>query len=479
MPDPPGDRPEDAPAGGPEGAPGAPGGEPAGGITRAPAPGAEGHGAEGHGATAGPPENTAPRDTMPMGPLSEGAGPPAVPPDEYAGGREARRMPPWLPKAFVLAGAITLAFVAGLWIVERLRELLVLLLTSLFLAFAIEPAVNWLARRGWRRGAGTALMFLVIAACLAGFLGGIGSLLATQTSNLIDEFPGYVTGVIDWINDTFGTELSRETLFQRLPTVTQQLSGQLSALAGNVWVIGATAFEVVFKAFAVLLFTFYLSAEGPQFRRTVCSVLPPHRQRQVLTAWEIAVDKTGGYIYSRALLALVSGVAHYIAMAGLGVPYAATLALWVGVLSQFIPVVGTYLAGAVPVLVALTAAPTTALWMLLFIIGYQQLENYLLQPRITASTMAMHPAVAFGLVLAGAAVVGPLGVLLALPLGASVQAFAGAYIRRYDIEEHPLTEPPARRARWRRRDRPGGEPGSQDGTGNGPADGPGGGTRDG
>ncbi|OLT25766.1 hypothetical protein BJF79_44060 [Actinomadura sp. CNU-125] len=203
----------------------------------------------------------------------------------------------------------------------------------------------------------------------------------------------------------------------------------------------------VFKALAVLLFTFYLSAEGPQFRRTVCSVLPPHRQRQVLAAWEIAVDKTGGYIYSRALLALVSGVAHYIAMAGLGVPYAATLALWVGVLSQFIPVVGTYLAGAVPVLVALTEAPATALWMLLFIVAYQQLENYLLQPRITARTMAMHPAVAFGLVLAGAAVVGPAGALLALPLGASVQAFAGAYIRRYDIEEHPLTEPPARRAR--------------------------------
>ncbi|MFD0905755.1 AI-2E family transporter [Actinomadura sediminis] len=455
MPDPPGDRPEDAPAGGTTGT--------ATGTETGAATGT----ATGGGATA-----AAPGGAVPPG------SPPAGPPNGYAGRNGAgdpRRMPPWLPKAFVLAGAITLAFVAGLWIVERLRDLLVLLLISLFLAFAIEPAVNWLARRGWRRGAGTALMFLVIAACLAGFLGGIGSLLATQASNLIDEFPGYVTAVIDWINGTFGTELSRETVFQRLPTVTEQLSGQLSALAGNVWVIGTTAFEVVFKGLAVLLFTFYLSAEGPQFRRTVCSVLPPHRQRQVLTAWEIAVDKTGGYIYSRALLALVSGVAHYIAMALLGVPYAATLALWAGVLSQFIPVIGTYLAGAVPVLVALTVAPSTALWMLLFIVGYQQLENYLLQPRITARTMDMHPAVAFGLVLAGAAVVGPAGVLLALPLGASLQAFAGAYIRRYDVEEHPLTEPPARRVpRWRRRER--GEPPGErtgDGTGEGPGGPPG------
>ncbi|TDD70124.1 AI-2E family transporter, partial [Actinomadura rubrisoli] len=348
-------------------------------------------------------------------------------------------MPPWLPKAFLLAGATVLLFVVGLWLVERLRELLLLLLTSLFVAFAIEPAVNWLAARGWRRGLATGAMFLVIALFAGGFIGGIGSLLASQTTHLIDGFPGYVREVIDWVNATFGTRLSRDTLFQRLPTVTEQLSRHMSDLAGNAWGIGATAFGVIFKLLGMLLFTFYLSAQGPQFRRTVCSVLPPRRQRQVLWAWEIAIAKTGGYIYSRALLAMISAVAHYIAMAGLGVPYALTLALWVGVVSQFIPAVGTYLAGAVPVLIALTKAPSTALWMLLFITAYQQLENYLLQPRITARTLDMHPAVAFGLVLAGAAVVGPLGALLALPFGASVQAFAGAYIRRYEVEEHPLT----------------------------------------
>ncbi|MFI0481304.1 AI-2E family transporter [Actinomadura sp. 9N215] len=385
---------------------------------------------------------------------------PAAPPATGLGaaGRDGAvppgRMPPWLPKAFLLAGAVVLAFMGGLWLLERLRELLLLLLTSLFLAFAIEPAVNWLARRGWRRGPATAVMFLVVGVLAGGFLGGIGSLLATQAMNLIDGFPGYVRHLIGWINSTFGTNLSQDTLFQRLPTVTDTLSRHLSSVAGNVWGIGATAFGVIFKGLGVLLFTFYLSAEGPQFRRTVCSLLPPRRQRQVLWAWEIAVEKTGGYIYSRALLALISGVAHYIAMIGLGVPYAATLALWVGVVSQFIPAVGTYLAGAVPVLIALTVAPSTALWMLLFVAAYQQLENYLLQPRITARTLDMHPAVAFGLILAGAAVMGPIGVVLALPAGASLQAFAGAYIRRYDVEEHPLTEPDAPAGaiwRWLRR----------------------------
>ncbi|TYK44971.1 AI-2E family transporter [Actinomadura decatromicini] len=386
-----------------------------------------------------PPGDTAayaPADLPPDAP-----GPPH--PARNGGGGGPPRMPGWLPRAFLLAGAIVLLFMAGLWLLERLRELLLLLLTSLFVAFAIEPAVNWLARRGWRRGPATGLMFVVAAVLGAGFLGGIGSLLATQATHLIDGFPGYVRHLISWVNDTFGTRISQDTLFERLPTVTGTLSRHLSGLAQNVWGIGATAFGVVFKGLGVLLFSFYLSAEGPQFRRTVCSLLPPRRQRQVLWAWEIAVDKTGGYIYSRALLALISAIAHYLAMLGLGVPYAATLALWVGVVSQFIPAVGTYLAGAVPVVIALTVAPSTALWLLLFVVAYQQLENYLLQPRITARTLDMHPAVAFGLILAGAAVAGPIGVVLALPVGASIQAFASAYVRRYEIEEHPLTEPVA------------------------------------
>ncbi|MGI5422884.1 AI-2E family transporter [Actinomadura luteofluorescens] len=372
-------------------------------------------------------------------------------PAEQAAGQAAERshqMPPWLPRAFALAGGSVLAFLAGLWLLERLRELLLLLLISLFLAFAIEPAVNWLAARGWRRGVATAAMFVVVALLLAGFLGGIGSLLAAQANNLITGFPGYVRRFVGWVNATFGTHLSQRTVFQRLPTVTDALSRHLSGLAANVWGFGTTAFGVIFNALGVLLFTFYLSAEGPRFRRTVCSVLPPRRQREVLRAWEIAVDKTGGYIYSRGLLALISGIAHYAAMAGLGVPYAAALALWVGVVSQFIPAVGTYLAGAVPVLIALTKSPSTALWILLFIIAYQQFENYLLQPRITARTLDMHPAVAFGLILAGAAVAGPIGILLAIPLGASLQAFVSAYVRRYEVEEHPLTKPDAPPGRW-------------------------------
>jgi predicted PurR-regulated permease PerM len=178
----------------------------------------------------------------------------------------------------------------------------------------------------------------------------------------------------------------------------------------------------------VALFTFYLVADGPRLRRNVCSVLSPHRQQTVLRVWDLAIEKTGGYIYSRTILAVASFIFHWIVFAIIGVPFPLPLALWVGVMSQFIPVIGTYLAGALPLLIALLDQPINAVWVLIAVGAYQQVENYVFAPPITAQTMDVHPAVAFGSVLAGAGVLGAVGALLALPAAAVFQAFASTYL---------------------------------------------------
>ncbi|WP_378734353.1 AI-2E family transporter [Nocardia brasiliensis] len=338
--------------------------------------------------------------------------------------------PPWLLRAFLLAAATVAGLFASYWALTRLQGLLTILLVSLFLAFAIEPAVNWLARRGMRRGPATGVVFLVLAVIVVGFFWTLGSLLIDQVTTLVNNAPQYADQGIDWANRTFKTHLSGTDIEK----YTSNWSKYLEGMAGNAWDIGTKTIGVVFQSLGVLLFTYYFAADGPRFRNAVCSLLPPRRQRHVLRAWDIAVEKTGGYIYSRGLLALASTLAHYVALRVLDVPSAFALALWVGVVSQFIPTVGTYLAGALPVIVALVHDPSDALWILGFIVLYQQFENYVLQPRITATTLDMHPAVAFGAVLAGAALLGATGALLAIPVTATVQAFSGAYIRRYDVE---------------------------------------------
>jgi predicted PurR-regulated permease PerM len=200
----------------------------------------------------------------------------------------------------------------------------------------------------------------------------------------------------------------------------------------------------------VLLFTYYLVADGPRLRRAICSRLRPRHQMQVLNAWELAITKTGGYLYSRALLALLSAFFHWIVFQALGTPAPIPLALWVGLVSQFLPVVGTYLAGVLPVLITFLDSPLKAAIIVGFIIVYQQIENYLFAPRITARTMELHPAVAFGAALGGAALLGPAGAVLALPAAAMVQALASEWGSRHDVVESQLTSiqrPKARRER--------------------------------
>jgi predicted PurR-regulated permease PerM len=328
--------------------------------------------------------------------------------------------------------------VVGRSIATRMRSLLVMLLISLFLALAIEPAVNWMAKKGLRRGVATAIMIFGITLLTAVFIGAIGTLLARQVGNLVDKAPDYVREIQDWVNRTFNAKVDAKAFIDRLTST----DGPWKNLASNTLSLSATFLNVLFQALGVGLFTFYLVADGPKFRRAICARLRPSMQSRVLQAWEVAIEKTGGYIYSRGLLAFFSGVTHTIFIAVIGVPYAVALGVWVGLISQFLPVVGTYLAGMLPVLVAVVDKPAHGVWMLIFVVLYQQFENYLLLPRITARTMDLHPAIAFGSAIAGGAILGPVGAILALPVAASLQAFATMYGARHDVVESPLTELP-------------------------------------
>jgi predicted PurR-regulated permease PerM len=119
------------------------------------------------------------------------------------------------------------------------------------------------------------------------------------------------------------------------------------------------------------------------------------------------------------------------------------LAAFTGVVSPFVPTIGTYIGGALPVVVALTTQGVPqALGVLGFIIGYQQLENLYFSPKVSARALEMNPAVSFVVVLAFGAVFGPLGAFLSLPIAATIQAVANTYLQRHElIESHKLRDP--------------------------------------
>jgi predicted PurR-regulated permease PerM len=162
--------------------------------------------------------------------------------------------------------------------------------------------------------------------------------------------------------------------------------------------------------------------------------MPERRQREALHIWDVAVEKMGGYIYSRLILAFISGSIAAAFLAFLDVPFALSLGIWIGVLSQFIPVVGTYLALILPAIVALSSnGTTTMIWVIVFFVAYQQVENLLLSPRITKRTMSIHPAVSIAAIIMGGQLMGAIGIILALPMAGIIQALISESSRRHEL----------------------------------------------
>ena len=345
-------------------------------------------------------------------------------------------MPPWVRRAIVFWWSILVGLWLTLIVARELRSLLVQIAVAVFLSFALEPAVGFFVQRGIKRGQATLLSLLGVFIAFGVFVALMGQLIATQLTDLVDELPDYVSDGAEWANERFGSEIDPSDLINQIE------SGQITTFANDasryLLSIGTTLAGVLFQTLTILLFTYYLTADGPRLRRLICSVLPPTRQVEVLRGLDLATDKTGAYISSRLVLAVISGVFHWVVFAVLDLPSAVALALWVGVISQFIPTLGTYLAGVLPALVAVGDDPTKAVWVIVAVVVYQQIENYLLQPRITAQSLDLHPAVSIGAVLAGTSLFGAAGALMALPVVATASGFFAAYIGRHDLVEDRL-----------------------------------------
>ena len=365
---------------------------------------------------------------------------------------QGERMPRWVPRAVVIFWLGYLGMVASRYTFHRLSSLLILLLVSLFLALALEPAVNRMVQRGWKRGTATLTLLLLLLAGVLVFVGAIGTVVGQQVADLLANSEKYVNDTVRIINDTFNTRIDPASVNDRIADPNGPVQQFIRSQSDSVFKLSVTAIGYLFQGLSVMLFSFYMVADGPRLRRSICSRLVPSRQRKVLDAWELAITKTGGYLYSRVLLALVSAFFHWVALQAIGSPAPIAMALWVGLVSQFLPVIGTYLAGVLPALLTLVDSPTRAIAVVAFILVYQQVENYLIAPKVTQRTLELHPALAFGGALAGGAVLGAVGAILALPAVAMIQALVSAWGTRHEVIDDPLTHvhPPRPRRRRRR-----------------------------
>ncbi len=356
-------------------------------------------------------------------------------------------MPKWVPRAIVLFWLAFLGALVARELFHQLSNFLLLVLIAIFLALAIEPGVNRLAKRGWRRGTGTLLIIFGVITFTGVFLGAVGTLVGSQIADVLKNSEMYVNDTVDFVNSTFNTNIDPAEVNASIADPDGSVQKFIRNQQGKVISLSVDALGASLQVLTIVLFTFYLVADGPRLRRVICSRLPEDTQRAVLRTWELAIMKTGGYLYSRALLALVSAFFHWIAFQAIGTPAPIAMALWVGIVSQFLPVVGTYLAGVLPLLLTFFDSPVKALLVVTFVVVYQQIENYLISPRITARTLQVHAAVAFGSAIVGGAILGPVGAVLALPAAAMIQALVGSWGPRHAVIDDELVRMPEPRTK--------------------------------
>jgi predicted PurR-regulated permease PerM len=280
----------------------------------------------------------------------------------------------------------------------------------------------------------TGLVMLAIALATVVFFLLFGSLLADQLIQLVRGLPDAIEEAISWINKRFDTNLDPGELLKQAGLGPGDVAGITADLASGVLAVLFSVVSAFFSLFTFALFTFYFSADAPRLAHWVAGLLPPKRQSAFDTALTLAGEKTGGYVAARIVLATINGATTALFLYLIGMPYWLPLGIWTGVVAQFVPTIGTYIAIALPVLIGLLSAdPKDGLFALAWGIGYQQVENLTLEPRISARAVNVHPAVSFAAVMLGASLFGVAGALLAVPVAALMLALFEIYTKRYEV----------------------------------------------
>lgn len=333
-------------------------------------------------------------------------------------GRPLNRQSPFY-MGFVGAIGVLVAY-ALLTTLSRLTTTLTLLLVSIFLALALNPIVDWITARGVRRWASVALVFVGLLVVFAA----IGMLVVPpvvqQGTELAKNAPDYVEQLLNsnWVqqldHDYNITDKIQEEFQKRITsgdTVGQVFGGVLGA--------GKAVVSGVFQTFTVFILTLYFLASLPRVKQAAYRMVPASRRERVSSLSEEILRRVGSYAIGQVAVAAINAICSWIMMTIIGVPYAAVLAVVVGFLG-IIPMVGATLGAVLVVIVAFFTEPRLAIIAGVYYIVYQQVENYLIAPKVMQRTVSVPGAVTVVAALAGGTLLGVLGALIAIPVAAGL-----------------------------------------------------------
>ncbi|MGW1339965.1 AI-2E family transporter [Kribbella sp. NPDC002412] len=322
------------------------------------------------------------------------------------------------PFMFGFFAALGVLVAWGLWnALGQARSVLILLLVSMFIAVGLNPLVEWFMRRGLRRGLSVGVVFLLMILAVAGVGFAIVPVVTDQINSLIKNAPEWLdlltkSRTLNELNDRYQFIQKAQDYIQD-PALAQRAFGGILG-------VGRVVANALFSGFTILILTLYFLASLPSVKRAAYSLVPATRRTRVAILGDEVLSRVGGYVSGQFLVAACAGFFMFVFLQVAGLrEYALALAIVV-MFTAFIPMVG----GLIGVVIVALIGFTSGLWIgvacLAYGIIYQQIENYVIAPRIMRRAVDIPGAVTVIAALLGGALLGVVGALLAIPSAAAI-----------------------------------------------------------
>jgi len=309
-------------------------------------------------------------------------------------------------------------------------SVILLIVVALFLAVGLDPAVNRIARAGVRRSIAVMVVFAALLVALTLFVVAIAPVISDQVQAIVAATPDLVQ---ELKNNALVNSLNRR--FDLLDQIASQVqSGNIGGqLAGGVLDVSLAVLGALANTLIVVILTLYFLASLQRMKRTAYRLVPASRRERVEELTEEILRGVGGYVSGAFVVAVIAGLSSliFLFVVGLG-KYAVALAFLV-LLFDLIPLIGATIGAVIVSLIGLAQDPVIGLACIVFYVVYQQVENYVIYPRVMANAAAVPGVVTVVAVLAGATLLGVIGALLAIPTAAGLLLLTReVVIRRQD-----------------------------------------------
>jgi predicted PurR-regulated permease PerM len=325
------------------------------------------------------------------------------------------------PRSVLLVIGLVLATLLGLRLLAATRDLIIWLLVALFLAMALNPAVEWLQRR-WvkRRGAAVAIVFLLALLVIVG----IGATFIPTLVREVNDFANAVPGYVHDLTKGKGKLGFLETKYQVVEKIRAAISKSgvagILGLTGTALSVTKSVVNSIIAAITITFLTLFMLLEGPLWVERFYALLPERSRPRWRRVGHDIYRAVGGYVTGNIAISVIAGAGATFALLVLGVPYAVALGLVVGIF-DLIPLAGATIAAAIVSTVGFLHSTTAGIVLVVYFVVYQQIENQIIQPVVYGRTVKLSPLAVLVAVLAGAQLAGIVGALGAIPIAAAIQ----------------------------------------------------------